>query len=163
MKKYLGPRYSAECVGKDYSLLFTVFWNMLLLFVCVLTGRWYLYLVLWVYPILGVAVTLNSLRSIGEHQPIGFEGIASTKQCITPIIRTTRPGPVEKWLIFQANFNYHFEHHLYPTVPATKLPEVHRCLRENGFYRKHPELLQNSAIAKVLELSRGNPSQGRNW
>lgn len=158
MRKYVGPKESASDLGRDQDLFFIAVWNIPLLLACVLAGRWYLYFLLWAYPILGVAVTVNLLRSIGEHQPIGFAGLASPNQSITPVIRTTCPGYLEKWLMFQANFNYHFEHHLYPTVPAVNLPKVHQYLEERGFYQKYPELLQKSAVAKVLELSRGIPT-----
>lgn len=153
-RKYIGSKAIASEEGRDWSLFVTAGWNILLLVACILAGRWYLYFALWAYPILGVAVTTNLIRSIAEHQPIGFAGPVSADQDISPISRTTLPGSLEKWLMFQANFNYHFEHHLYPTVPAVNLPTLHRHLLEKGFYQKHPELLQRSAIAKVFDLSR---------
>lgn len=155
VKKYLGPKCATSAEGRDWSLAITAGWNTLLLVACILADKWFLYFLLWVYPILGIAITTNLIRSIGEHQPVGFVGPASSGQDITPISRTTLPSPLEKWLMFQANFNYHFEHHLYPTVPATNLPKLHKHLVESSFYKKHPELLQHSAIAKVFNLSLG--------
>lgn len=154
-KKYLGPKCTASAEGRDWSLVITAGWNTLLLVACILADRWFLYLLLWVYPILGIAITTNLIRSVGEHQPIGFVGPASAGQDIAPISRTTLPSPLEKWLMFQANFNYHFEHHLYPTVPAANLPMLHKYLIERGFYENHPEFIQDSAFAKVFSLSRG--------
>lgn len=155
LKKYAGAGRANADGGRDWSMLATFGWNLLLLGACIWAGRWYLYLLLWAYPILGVAVTINSLRSIGEHQPVGFAGPVPDTRDITPISRTTVPGPLEKWLMFQSNFNYHLEHHLYPTVPAANLPAAHRHLVDAGFYRNHPECLQTSGVAKVFELSRG--------
>jgi fatty acid desaturase len=153
LRKYVN-RERTDAGQRDWSMLATIAWHGLLFTACVMSGRWYLYFVLWAYPILGVAVTINSLRTVGEHQPEGFDLPADAGQDIPPITRTTLPGPLEKWLMFQSNFNYHFEHHLYPTVPATNLPRLHRHLVEKGFYREHPDLLQSSGIARVFRLSR---------
>lgn len=155
MEKYLGPKDHISEKNHDWSFWATMIWNALLLFSCILAGRYYLYFMLWVYPILAVVVTINSLRSIGEHQPVDFEGPVPNDKNITPIIRTTLPGFLEKWLMFQANFNYHFEHHLYPTIPEINLPILNKHLIKSGFYQKNPELIQKSAIAKVFALSRG--------
>lgn len=152
-RKYLNPSYANTKKDYDLSLAVTAGWNVAILTACISVGKWYLYFLLWVYPILGIAVTINSIRSIAEHQPDSFKGVASPNQTINSITRTTLPGFLEKWLMFQTNFNYHYEHHLYPTVPFTNLPRLHKHLVNEGFYNKHPEILQKSAIAKVLSLS----------
>lgn len=153
VKKYTGTGKIFAHETQDFSILATIGWNILLLLTCFLAGRWYLYFALWVYPILGIAVTMNSLRSIGEHQPVGFIGPISENQDITPISRTTIPNCMEKWLMYQSNFNFHFEHHLYPSVPAANLPALHRHLVDQGFYTRHPECIQKSGVAKVFALS----------
>lgn len=153
IKKYLVAPTDVPTDSAGNSIFYFIIFNTILLICCVYGGRWYLYFLFWVYPILGVAVTVNTIRSIGEHQPNRFPGVASADQNITQIIRTTTPGLLEKWLMFQANFNYHFEHHLYPSVPASKLPEVHRHLAAKGFFHSHPELIQRSAVGKVFALS----------
>lgn len=130
-------------------------WNGLLLGVCVLSGRWYLYGLLWVFPIICVSVLLNVFRSIAEHQPHGYPGDQPAEdKWMMPLARTTLPGPVEKWLIYQANFNYHLEHHLFPLIPAHNLPKLHAHLRERGLYDRHPDCLQASGIGRVITLSR---------
>lgn len=140
------------------ALIMTVSWNALLLGLCVASGRWYLYGVLWVFPIICVSVLLNVLRSIAEHQPPGYPGDQPVEgRHMIPLARTTRPNPIEKWLIYQANFNYHLEHHLFPLVPAHNLPRLHAHLRERGLYDRHPDCLQRSGIARVLALSRAAP------
>lgn len=138
-----------------YALFMTIAWNTLLLALCIAAGRWYLYGFLWVFPIICVSVMLNVVRSIAEHQPMGYPGdqLPGDRR-MTPLTRTTLPGPVEKWLIYQANFNYHLEHHLFPLVPAHNLPRLHARLRERGFYKRHPDCLQTSGVARVLSLSR---------
>lgn len=152
LKKYSG--ISGESPETDRgSMIYTIAFNVALLAACIYAGRWYHYLLMWVYPILGVAVTFNMLRSIGEHQPDDWRGVASDKEPIPPVIRSTTPGFFEKWLMFQANFNYHFEHHLYPSVVATRLPELHKRLADQAFFTRYPELIQGSAVGRVLKMS----------
>ncbi len=154
LSKYSGKDASLDNAQRDLSMVFTLIWNILLFGACIVAGRWYLYFLLWAYPILGIAVTINSLRSVSEHQPIDFMGPVLDGQSISPVIRTTLPSPFEKWMMFQSNFNYHFEHHLYPTVPAANLPLLHKYLDKKGFYKKYPEIVQRSAVTKVLNLSK---------
>ena len=138
--------------GQSVASSFTVCWNLLLLTLCWFAGRWYLYLFLWAIPILSASVTLNIVRTLAEHLPAGSSGQALDGARI-PVVRTTLPGTLEKWLLYQANFNYHVEHHLFPTVPAHNLPALHAHLVERGFYDRHPECLQRSGIKRVLEMS----------
>ena len=156
VRKYLAPD-SGGGGPRDPSLLLTAFWNLLLLASCVAAGRWYLYLLLWAYPILGVAVAINLVRSVAEHQPTEFRGVAGPAEDVAATIRSTKPGVLEKWLVFQANFNHHFEHHLYPGVTGANLPRVQALLIANGFYERHPELIQVSAFGRVLSGSCAMP------
>jgi fatty acid desaturase len=149
-KKYLA-RTPMQATNKGrWTLALTVLWNVGLITCCVLAGRWYLYFLLWVYPIMGVAVTINSLRSIAEHQPSDFSGPVSDREHIEAVTRTTIPGPFEKWLVYQCNFNYHFEHHLFPGIPSRNLPKLHQHLLERGFYSGNPDLLQRSGVGSVF-------------
>ena len=50
------------------------------------------------------------------------------------------------------NFNYHMEHHLWPSVPPYRLPEVHRYLRQQGYYERHPDSLNSTYIGGLLKL-----------
>jgi fatty acid desaturase len=121
----------------------------------VLAGRWYLYFVLWAYPIVGVAVALNIVRSVAEHQPEDFPRFRDgLETAMRPVARTTVPNWFEKWMLYQANFNYHVEHHIFPTVPRHNLGKLHRHLVIKGFYRQFPNSLQSSGFAKFWQLAR---------
>ncbi|WP_246174318.1 fatty acid desaturase family protein [Bradyrhizobium paxllaeri] len=155
--KYIGrrsesvPPVSPRWVGP----LITVVFNLTLVSLCVLSGRWYLYAVLWVYPIVAVAVALNIVRSVAEHQPEDFPQFRDgVEAAMRPVVRTTVPGRFEKWMLYQANFNYHVEHHLFPTVPRHNLGKLHLHLVANGFYRQFPSSLQSSGFLKFLQLAR---------
>lgn len=133
----------------------TVAFNATLLGLCILCGRWYLYFALWAYPIVAVAVALNIVRSIAEHQPEDFPRFGDGKEiAMRPVARTTVPNWFEKWMLYQANFNYHVEHHLFPTVPRHNLGRLHGHLVEQGFYRRFPGALQRSGFGKFWQLAR---------
>jgi fatty acid desaturase len=156
--KYIGPSQElpAERVSPRWiGPLVTVVFNAVLALLCILAGRWYLYFVLWAYPIVAVAVALNIVRSVAEHQPEDFpqhrDGIDSAMR---PVARTTVPGWFEKWMLYQANFNYHVEHHIFPAIPRHNLGKLHRHLVAQGFYRQFPNSLQSSGFAKFWQLTR---------
>jgi fatty acid desaturase len=151
-----GVKQSAAPVSPRWiGPLMTVTFNSVLLLLCVLAGRWYLYFVLWVYPIVAVAVALNIVRSIAEHQPDDFPRFRDgLEAAMRPVVRTTVPNWFEKWMLYQANFNYHIEHHLFPAVPRHNLGKLHRHLVAKGFYRQFPNSLQGSGFVKFWQLSR---------
>jgi fatty acid desaturase len=142
----VSPRWLAPVV--------TAVFNLALLGACVATGRWYLYFVLWVYPILAVAITLNIVRTIAEHQPQDYPRIENGEVTMVAMARTTVPNRFEKWLMYQASFNYHVEHHLFPAIPQHNLVHLHRHLLAKGFYERFPGCVQRSGFAKFIQLSR---------
>jgi fatty acid desaturase len=135
--------------------LMTIIFNSVLMLLCILAGRWYLYFVLWAYPIVGVAVALNIVRSVAEHQPEDFPRFRDgLETAMRPVARTTVPNWFEKWMLYQANFNYHVEHHIFPTVPRHNLGKLHLHLVAKGFYRQFPNSLQRSGFVKFWQLAR---------
>jgi fatty acid desaturase len=142
-----------ERIGLD-RMTMAVGWNVGLLALCFSAGRWYLYFVLWAYPIVAVTVLLNILRSITEHQPVGYGAQAGPSLAEARVVRSTQPPFWEKWLLYQTNFNYHLEHHVFPFVPWYNLPKLHRHLTGRGFYDRYPNLLQKSCVSRLMALSR---------
>ena len=143
---------SRGSITKYRKIVMTLVWNATLLGFCVLCDRWWAYILLWVYPVLSITVLLNVLRTTAEHQPSAYVGDESLLERRT-ITRTTIPPLLEKWIFFQANFNYHFEHHVFPGVPCSRLPALHRLLKDRGFYEAHPELIQGSLMMRLARLS----------
>jgi len=155
--KYVGP--GIELLRNPVSPrwigpLTTVIFNAGLLMLCFLAGRWYLYFLLWAYPIVAVGVALNIVRSVAEHQPDGPRLEGGREAAFRPVARTTVPNWFEKWVLYQANFNYHVEHHIFPTVPRHNLGKLHRRLVDEGFYRQFPDAMQRSGFAKFWQLAR---------
>jgi len=88
-----------------------------------------LYVTLWLLPLVTLAKTLTHLRNIARHAQIRDVGDPELSR-----YRTTRVGPIERFLFAPMNFNYHAEHHLYPMIPWHNLPEAHRLLSSQPAY-----------------------------
>ncbi|OAB60846.1 hypothetical protein AY599_21550 [Leptolyngbya valderiana BDU 20041] len=157
--KYLSPGGNSApvrpVIPRWVSLGWTLVFNLALLGICVAAGRWWAYPLLWLYPILTVGVLLNVVRTTAEHQPVGYPGGPEGAVPMRAEVRTTLPNPLEKWLLYQANFNYHVEHHLFPRVPQHNLGDLHEHLKAGGFYARYPEMLQASGFARFWSLVRG--------
>lgn len=156
LDKYSGVAksdYANQIRGERTAKIVTLIFNGLLLAACVAAGRWYLYFLLWVYPIIAIAILLNVVRTTAEHQPENFP-----HDPIEPLVRTTRPNWFEKWLLYQANFNFHAEHHLFPGIPHHNLRAMHAKLVERGFYERFPQCLQRSGVAKFVAIARSRGS-----
>jgi fatty acid desaturase len=134
-------------------VLMTLFWNLLLCTLCYLSNRWYLYFLLWALPVFTVSTCINILRTTSEHQPIGFRETPDNVS-IPEIVRTTKPNFLEKWFMYQTNFNYHVEHHMYPNVPFYNLPALHTYLKSKNFYKTFPDCLQKSCFDSLLKLNK---------
>lgn len=63
----------------------------------------------------------SQLRGFAEH-------VAMPGADPAGVVRSHRPHPIDRILLYDVNFNYHREHHLYPQVPSCHLPAVHAAL-----------------------------------
>ena len=127
-------------VGLFHGLFFGVFY---------LIGQPLLYLYWWVafvffYPF------IVRLRQIAEHG--AMPTLASDD------VRDTTRTTIARWwerVLFAPNFvNYHCEHHFLPTVPSYNLPEMHRLLRERGFYKgKDAALVSEGGYVEIARLA----------
>ncbi|MBV8502329.1 MAG: fatty acid desaturase [Paucibacter sp.] len=50
--------------------------------------------------------------------------------------RSVRARWYERLTVAPNHVNFHFEHHLAPTVPAYRLPALHRWCMEQGVYER---------------------------
>lgn len=91
-----------------------------------LTHSWTLFLLYWFLPLLTVLQGIVRLGAITEHK---YNLIDPSVEESTPLIELLW---WEKLVLPNLNFTLHIYHHWYPTVPASKLPVVHRIFREAG-------------------------------
>lgn len=93
------------------------------------SGAWAAFALYWLVPLLFVLPALLRLRNIFEHY--GLDWSAGELQQS----RNTLCGPVERFLLAPHAIGLHLVHHLYPSVPARHLPELHRFLMGFDAYR----------------------------
>ena len=117
--------------------------NLIVFGILWLCGKPWLYL-LWIGSLLTTYNFSLRIRSIAEHSavPDRLNDFQNT--------RTTYSNFFEKILFAPHHVNYHSEHHLLMTVPSYNFPEMHRLIKERGFYRKG--LLKNNYI-EIFKLA----------
>lgn len=89
------------------------------------------FLLYWMVPLCTWFMMTNHLRIIAEHSglPESNDPYAYT--------RTTLPTLPERIFFLPKHVNFHLEHHIYPSVPYYRLPELHRTLAAlPGFARR---------------------------
>jgi fatty acid desaturase len=70
--------------------------------------------------------------------------------------RTTLANPMERLFIAPNFVNFHCEHHVLAGISGHKLPELHRLLRDRGFYKEHPHAIEKGYL-NVLKRCIGSP------
>jgi fatty acid desaturase len=84
---------------------------------------WWVYPVLWLAPVVTLTAGAHLLRNFCEHAVVEGEEAEHADRLIS-----IRSNPVERFVVAPFFMNYHAEHHLFPWVPARRLPDVQRRL-----------------------------------
>ena len=87
-----------------------------------------LFILYWCVPMFTWLMFIFRLRSIAEHSAINYHNENAAT-------RTTCASLIERVFIAPKNVNYHIEHHLYPSVPFYRLPQLHALLLSKPGYR----------------------------
>lgn len=120
--------------------------NAVLLGALAAAGRWYLYPLLWVLPMVTWLPLVTRLRAIAEH------GMARDGDDALRNSRTTGAGLIARAFLAPYWVNYHLEHHLIVFVPCWKLPRVHRLLLAKGYGARmelapgYPDLVRRATL-----------------
>lgn len=89
----------------------------------------------WAYLLASWSPMLSSLRFLVEHPGA------------TDLTVTTPSWLVERAFFAPFGFNFHFEHHAWPSIPPYRLKAVHRHLAQAEFFDRHPEYLGSTYLA----------------
>lgn len=98
--------------------------NGLMLGILSATGHGWLYL-LWLIPMMTVLQVLLRIRGVAEHA--GYQPNKDQRLNSRTVI-----NPVQTFFFAPHGVFYHIEHHVYPSVPFYKLPQVHKLMKERG-------------------------------
>jgi len=103
--------------------------HLLLVAALILVNAPWAYALWWVAEIF-VLPFLVRLRQIGEH------GVADDRSHRSPRLNTGTTLVVwwERLLVAPNYVNYHVEHHQFASVPCYRLPELHRKLKDGGYF-----------------------------
>ncbi|WP_425074313.1 fatty acid desaturase family protein [Sagittula sp. S175] len=116
----LAQAFSGPLLGRALLVnagLFALFWALF---------AWWYWFAFWLLPLLTWFQLVLRVRNIAEH--------GAVEQTEDPFrnTRTTLANPLERLLVAPYWVNYHLEHHLVMHVPAYRLPQMHRLLRDKG-------------------------------
>jgi len=91
-----------------------------------LTHMWKIYLIYWLLPLLTIMQLFIKWGAISEHK----------YNLVNPSVEESSPLIELRWwerlLLPNMNFTLHIYHHWYPTIPASRLPHVHKLFRQAG-------------------------------
>ena len=115
--------------------------NLLMLVVMLALGIAWFYL-LWVVAYLVMYPLIARIRQVAEH------GNVPDLHDLDPRLntRTTYANPLERLIFCPNHVNYHLEHHLLASVPCHRLPELHRVLKQKGFYDGYESYIASSYL-----------------
>jgi fatty acid desaturase len=116
--------------------------QVLLLVGFTLLFGWWAYPLLWLLPLGTLTAAMHMVRSFCEHA-ISDDEVDSHADRLISI----RSNPIERALVAPFYMNYHAEHHLFPGVPARRLPAVQRRLVNR---REEPAPLLRSTYVGAL-------------
>jgi fatty acid desaturase len=103
-----------------------------------LAGAPYLYL-MWLYVSVTWSPMLSRLRFLVEH-PGKDDRTVSTR------------APWYEVIFFAPyQFNYHFEHHVWPALPPYRLRSAHQHVAGKGYFERHPEYLASSFVGSLAQ------------
>ncbi|MDE3204474.1 MAG: fatty acid desaturase [Acidobacteriota bacterium] len=109
-----------------------------------LSGRWWLYPLLWLAPWMTVWRVLNRLRAVAEHG--GMERSPDRRRT-THVIRQT---PLARFWIVPYHTGWHLAHHVDMGIPWRRLPDLHRELVAAGWVTPEIEYPSYTALWKAL-------------
>jgi fatty acid desaturase len=99
------------------------------------SGQWWLYLALWLGPIFTLGTFLGFLRGFVDHARLPSEEADPADLGKDRLITVTHVNWLERCFLAGFSFNFHAEHHMFPSVPPYYLPELHKLMQKSEYYR----------------------------
>ena len=118
-------------------------------------GHGWLYLSLWLLPLLTWQQLVLRIRNIAEH------AVVRAPEDMFGNARTTLVNGLERAFVAPYFVNYHLEHHLLMWVPCYRLPVLRRYLVENGHGARIETESGYLAVLRKVTLDRAEDSAER--
>jgi len=117
--------------------------NAIIFGVLLAIGHGWLYLTLWLLPLMTWFFVVLRLRNITEHAVTTFDDNPLTHA------RTTYTNVLEKIFLGPYWVNYHVEHHAYMYVPCYRLKALHQAMKAAGHVPNMEIKASYSAVLKT--------------
>lgn len=132
--------------SRGYKLIRLAYYALIIVAVS-MAGVWAEFAAYWLVPYFTVFFFLLYIRSVAEH-------FGETMDYATEFsgTRTVIPYFWERWIFCPHNLNYHLEHHLYPSVPYYRLPELSAALMRNAGFADTAHMTRGYVTGLVREL-----------
>jgi fatty acid desaturase len=102
----------------------------------------FFYAIFWLVPVLCLFPVLKRLKAITEH----FDPDLRRAGNDSWIARTSAVGLIQDHVI-GAHMEYHFEHHVLPTIPYRGLKRLHGRLEEHGYFAHCPARTRSAVLS----------------
>ena len=99
------------------------------------------YVVFWLVPIVCMYPMILRLKTITEH----FDRGLRRANTVNWVARTSCAGWLQNHLV-GARMEYHFEHHVLPTIPYRGLKKLHRRLGQTDLFICHSEVISHGYV-----------------
>ncbi len=96
------------------------------------SGQWWLYFALWLGPIFTLGTFLGFLRGFVDHAKLVSDEDGGAKARLCTVLHVSL---IDRLFLASFDFNYHGEHHMFPSVPHYYLPELHKLIQKDEYYR----------------------------
>lgn len=90
-------------------------------------GWWWVWLTMWLLPMMTWLPLVARIRNIAEHALVGNNQPDPLRQA-----RTTQVNLLERMLVAPYWVNYHCEHHMFTNLPCWNLARAHAMLKQRG-------------------------------
>jgi fatty acid desaturase len=137
--KALGRKSSRGVAGRILAVQLVI-WGASWL----VSGRWWVYPLLWLAPWMTVWRVLNRLRAIAEHA--GMERSADRRRTT----HVVRQRPLARFWIVPYHTGWHLAHHVDMGIPWRRLPDLHRELVAAGWVTPDIEYPSYTALWVAL-------------
>jgi fatty acid desaturase len=125
-------------VGKIVTQLIIL--GQFVLFQGILRGILF-YVAFWLIPIVCMYPMILRLKTITEH----FDRSLRKANTVNWVARTSCAGWLQNHLV-GARMEYHFEHHVLPTIPYKGLKKLHRRLGQTDLFIRHGEVISHGYV-----------------
>lgn len=114
------------------------------------------YVVFWLVPIVCMYPMILRLKTITEH----FDRGLRQANTVNWVARTSYAGRLQNHLV-GARMEYHFEHHVLPTLPYRGLKKLHRRLDQTGLFVRHSEVMSHGYVLFLTRAVLGSFGERR--